>query len=75
MFTSILVAVPGKRYRITKIDGHWKRSLLVELWCPRDQAWLVCSHIPLPLHFTEQDIERAVMSAVDTYVGQDFSGL
>jgi hypothetical protein len=72
VFKSILVAVPGKRYRITRVGGRVYRYLLVELWWPRDGVWLVASHVRLDADLTEQDIERAVMSAVDTYVGQDF---
>jgi hypothetical protein len=70
VFKTMQVAVPGKRYRITKVDGHWKRFLAVELWWPQDEVWLMCSHIPLPLSFTEQDIERVVNDAVEKYTSQ-----
>lgn len=73
MFTSILVAVPGKRYRIRPVFPFAGECyLLVESYDATYCDWSITGQVGIPSNFTEQDIERVVTEAVDKYTSQVF---
>lgn len=73
MFTCVIVAVPGKRYRIRPVFPFPSACyLLVELYDPTYRDWLITGQVSIPSEFTEQDIERVVNDAVDKFLDQVF---
>ena len=68
MLTPVIVAVPGKRYRLTPVTSlGGTRHFRVETWEPQSHFWYEVAHVGIPHNFTEQMIDQAVELAVSRF--------